>query len=88
MICLRVGLLGRDEVLLDPHQASPEHTTTYRLLEISRDGQLVVYGVRVGGEDEIAVRFVDVETRQVLPLQMPRARYFGMSLTPDKQTLS
>jgi uncharacterized protein (DUF885 family)/prolyl oligopeptidase PreP (S9A serine peptidase family) len=87
VICLRVGLEGRDEVLLDPHSASPEHTTTYSLLDVSHDGQLVVYGVRVGGEDEIAVRFFDIETRKDLPFELPRARYFGMSLTPDKQTL-
>ena len=87
VICLRTGLEGPDEVLLDPHAASPEHTTTYSLLDVSHNGQVVIYGVRVGGEDEIAVRFFNVETRQDLPFELPRARYFGMSLTPDQQTL-
>lgn len=87
VICLRVGLEGRDEVLLDPHHASPEHTTTFSVLDVPRDGKLLVYGVRVGGEDEIAVRFFDVEARKDLPFALPRARYFGISLTPDQRTL-
>lgn len=87
VICLRTGHDGRDEVLLDPHSASPEHTTTYSLLDVSHNGQIVIYGVRVGGEDEIAVRFFNVDTRQDLPFELPRARYFGISLTPDQQTL-
>ena len=87
VICLRKGLDGPDEVLLDPHLANPEHTTTYSLMDISQDGNLLVYGVRQGGEDEVSIKFFDVEQRKDLDLQLPRARYFGISLTNDKQTL-
>lgn len=87
VICLRIGLEGRDEVLLDPHHASAQHTTTYSLLDVSHDGNLLVYGVRQGGEDEVSVRFFDVDARKDLTFELPRARYFGVSLTPDKQTL-
>lgn len=87
VICVRNGLDGKDEVLLDPHLASKEHTTTYSILDVSEDGKLLIYGVRQGGEDEVSVKFFDVELRQELDFELPRARFFGVSLTPDKKTL-
>jgi uncharacterized protein (DUF885 family)/prolyl oligopeptidase PreP (S9A serine peptidase family) len=86
-ICLRTGLDGKDEVLLDPQLANKEHTTTYSVLDVSEDGKLLIYGVRQGGEDEVSVKFFDVETRKDLDFELPRARFFGVSLTPDKKTL-
>jgi prolyl oligopeptidase len=87
VICLRNGLNGKDEVLLDPQLVNKEHTTTYSVLDVSEDGQLLIYGVRQGGEDEVSVKFFDVETRKDLDFELPRARFFGISLTPDKKTL-
>ncbi|MDB5385852.1 MAG: f1pep1, partial [Planctomycetaceae bacterium] len=87
VICLRTGLDGKDEVLLDPQLANKEHTTTYSILDVSEDGKLLVYGVRQGGEDEVSVKFFDVETRKDLDFELPRARFFGVSLTPDNKTL-
>ena len=81
---MRKGRQGLDEVLIDPHPWSPDHTTSATLLDVSEDGTLLAYGVRQGGEDEITVRLFDVEARRDLPDALPKGRYFGLSLTPDK----
>ncbi len=83
VIYMRRGLRGKDEVLIDPHPLSPDHTTSVTLLDVSRDGSLLAYGIREGGEDEISVHLFDVDARKDLPDQLPKARYFGISLTPD-----
>jgi prolyl oligopeptidase len=57
------------------------------IADVSKDGSLLVYGVREGGADEQSVHLMVVETQQDLPDVLPRARYQGISLTPDKKTL-
>jgi len=84
VICMRKGLEGEDEVLVDPHLMSPDQTTSVGMADISRDGKLLAYQVREGGADETSVRFLDVDTHEHLPDQLAKARYQGVSLTPDK----
>jgi len=80
---VRDGLSGEDEVLLDPHPLSIDHTTSITVEDISLDGRLLVYGVRTSGEDETALRTRDVRSRKDLPDHLPRALYRGVSLRPD-----
>jgi prolyl oligopeptidase len=80
----RKGLKGKDEVLIDPHPMSADHTTSVGLADVSRDGTLLAYSIRRGGEDEVEIRLMDVETRRDLPDRLPRALYFGPSLKKDK----
>ncbi len=90
VLYLREGLEGEDQVLIDPHPMSPDHTTSVTLVDVSEDGRLLAYGIREGGMDEIRVRFMDVDSRQDLSDELPRARYFlfgGGFFTPDKQGL-
>lgn len=84
VIYMRKGLKGADEVLIDPHPMSADRTTSVGILDVSKDGRLMAYGVRLGGEDETSVRLFDVDGRKDLPDQLPRARYFGISFKPDK----
>lgn len=84
VLYMRKGRQGLDEVLIDPHPWSPDHTTSVTLLDVSDDGTVLAYGVRQGGEDEITIRLFDVEARRDLPDVLPKGRYFGLSLTPDK----
>jgi prolyl oligopeptidase len=84
VICVRRGMTGPDEVLVDPHPLSPDKTTSVTLLDVSYDGRLVAYGIRQGGEDELLVKLRDVDTGKDLPDTMPRARYHALSLTRDK----
>jgi prolyl oligopeptidase len=87
VICLREGRDGKDEVLLDPQELSRDGSKTVSLLDVSKDGRLLVYAIREGGEDEIAIRFFDMDQRRDLEDRMDKARYFGVALTPDKKTL-
>ncbi len=83
VIYMRDGLNGEDQVLIDPHPMSEDHRTSVNMMGASDDGKIVIYGIRQGGEDEVEVRFFDVEKRQDLPDRLPRSRYFGISVTLD-----
>jgi prolyl oligopeptidase len=84
VIYMRKGLKGQDEVLIDPHTMSADRTTSVNLMDIADDGTMIVYGVRQGGEDEVTVNLFDVDAKKTLPDRLPRARYSGISLKPDK----
>ena len=87
VIYVREGLDGDDEVLIDPHPMSPDHTTSVGIRDISPDGTLVVYEVRAGGVDEVSIHLLDVETRREREDRLPAARYGEVSLTPDTRGL-
>ena len=84
ILYVRDGIDGEDRVLIDPHPLSPDHTTSVSFLDISRDGRLVVYAVRDGGVDEIAIRLRGVDSGEDLADHLPPARYGNVNLTPDK----
>ena len=84
ILYVRQGASGKDEVLLDPHPFSSDHTTSINLLDVSEDGSLIAYGVRLGGEDEVTVGFLDVNTRKELSDVLPRARYQGVAIRNDR----
>jgi prolyl oligopeptidase len=84
ILYVRKGAQGQDEILLDPHPLSPDHTTSINLLDVTDDGSLIAYGVRQGGEDEVTVKFLDVNTRKELPDVLPRARYQGVAIRNDR----
>ena len=83
VICVRKGLAGKDEVLLDPNTMSADQTTSVQIQDVSADGKLMAYGVRHGGEDEVTISLLDVDTRKELADRLPRGR-IGVSLKPDK----
>jgi prolyl oligopeptidase len=83
-LCVRNGLSGKDELLVDPEKLSPQHNITVVLSSVSRDGGLIVYGLRHGGEDEIAPHLYDVNANRELADQLPKGRYNGIALLPDK----
>jgi prolyl oligopeptidase len=81
---VRKGLTGRDEVLVDPNPMSADHTISAGLAGVSHDGSLAAIYIRQGGEDEITLRFIDVDTREQLADALPKARYLGVAILPDK----
>lgn len=85
VIVMREGEQGEDQVLIDPHPLSGDESLSVRILDVSDDGRWLVYGAQKGGEDEIEVRLFDVARRQTLAERLPRARYFGVSLTSGGQ---
>jgi len=87
VIYVREGLAGEDQVLVDPHPWSEDHSKSANLMDVSKDGTVLAYAVREGGQDEVEVHFLDVDAREELPLQLPKARYFGVSLLPDGESM-
>jgi len=83
-IDLRQGLTGKDEILVDPAPLSPDRSTSVQLEDVSDDGTLLAYGVRKGGQDEVSVHLLNVETRTDLADVLPNARYESVSIKPDK----
>ncbi len=83
VIYVRYGPDGEDRVLVDPHALSADHHISVDLVGASDDGRLLVYGLRKGGEDETAVRILDIDTGEHLPDSLPRGRYWDIQLTPD-----
>jgi prolyl oligopeptidase len=84
IIYMRKGAKGNDEVLVDPHPLSAAYTISVRLIDVSKDGSRLAYSLRDGGADEVEIRLLDVETRKELPDRLPKARYWGVSIKPDR----
>jgi prolyl oligopeptidase len=84
-IYMRVGLHGKDERLIDANKLSADQNTSVIILDISEDGSLMIYGLRVGGADEMELHFLNLVNRKTLPDVLPAARYYGAHLSPDKR---
>ena len=61
------------EVLIDPADLSADYTHILDIVSVSPDGRLLLYSVRVGGEDETTVRLRDLEQDVDLDFELPRA---------------
>jgi len=83
VIYVRNGLTGKDEVLIDGNTLSADQTASATIMDVTPDGKHMAYGIRQGGQDEVTVSIMDVDTRKVLPDKMPSARYFGFSIKPN-----
>lgn len=84
VIYTRQGASGKDEVLVDPHPMSADHSVSVDIRGVTPDGSLLAYGIRRGGADETEIHLLDVSTRKQLPDVLPAARYFNLSFLPDK----
>lgn len=85
VIYKRHGASGKDEVLVDPHPLSADHSTSVQLADVSKDGTLAAYEIRAGGQDETTVHFRNTATLTDLSETLPSAVYFGVAITPDKK---
>ena len=85
-ICMRHGLHGSDEVLIDPNKSAGDHTTSVNIEDVSEDGKWLLYATREGGEDEVAITILDVDTHKEVD-HLGRALYWGVRFTPDKRDL-
>jgi prolyl oligopeptidase len=91
-IYMRRGLHGADERLVDATKLSADQNTSVQINDISKDGTLLVYGIRSGGADEESVHILEIDKNDAarnreLPDSLPLARYSGIQLSPDKQGL-
>jgi prolyl oligopeptidase len=83
-IYVRTGLHGADEKLIDATKLSADQNSSVNTLNLTEDGSLMAYGVRVGGADEVEVHFLDIASRKETGDTLPRARYYGVNIAPDK----
>ena len=79
----RKGVDGKDELLLDPSKYSSDGTANVSPFSVSYDGDLVAYGVRHGGEDEVELRLLNVTKHADLPDHFPRGLYRGLAFKRD-----
>ena len=86
-IYMREGANGADQLLIDPAPMSPDHTVSVGIADITTDGKMLAYNVRRGGADEVEVRFFDVDARRDVGAPLAVARYYGSSISPDKNTV-
>ena len=83
-IYMRDGLDGEDRLLVDPHALSADHTLSVGIHDVSRDGTLLAYYVREGGEDEVEIRLLDIDSGRHLETNLPKGLYFSFSIGPDE----
>jgi len=74
-VYVRRGPEGKDELLIDVNKLSPDHTKSVELYSLSRDGRLLAYGMRNGGEDEVILKIHDFEHQRDLADTFPPGRY-------------
>ncbi len=86
-IYMRHGLQGEDQRLIDATKLSADQNTSVQINDISKDGKLLVYGIRSGGADEESVHILDVTSGKELADSLPSSRYFGVQLAPDEKGL-
>jgi prolyl oligopeptidase len=83
IIYTRQGDVGKEEVLIDPNPMSADHSTNVDIMDVSKEGTLLAYVVRIGGKDETEVHVLDVAARHDLPDVLPARVYFDLSFLPD-----
>ena len=84
-VYVRNGWSGEDDRLIDATKLSADENTSVNILDISENGDLLVYGVRQGGADELIIHTLNVKNRTELPDVLPAGRYFGVSLSPGSK---
>lgn len=88
-IYMRTGLHGADERLVDANKMSADQNTSVVMVDLTEDGSLLAYGVRVGGADELELHFLNVSATGMAgegdTEVLPRARYYGVQIGPDKK---
>lgn len=83
----REGAKGEDHVLLDANALGGDSTQSYALQDIAEDGKSIAYGLRQGGEDEVAIGFREVASGKDFGDLLPRARYLGLAIKADRSAL-
>jgi prolyl oligopeptidase len=71
VIYWREGSSGDPRVLIDPVKIDPSGLTTVEWTAPSDDGKLVAYGTYRAGDENTTLRLLEVDTGQVLPLEIP-----------------
>lgn len=82
-IMMREGDAGEEIVLVNPAGRAERSATAIGILNISRDGNLLAYGVRQGGQHSQAIEFFDIDRMQVIPDRLPPGFCYGLVFSAD-----
>jgi prolyl oligopeptidase len=74
---------GKDIRLVDPAALSRDPNTSVNLVDVSKDGSLLAYGLRQGGADETEIHFLSIPTGKTMEDTLPAARYNSIELAAD-----
>ncbi|HEY1498915.1 MAG TPA: prolyl oligopeptidase family serine peptidase [Acidobacteriaceae bacterium] len=86
-IYMRDGWHGDDKLLINATSLSADQNTSVNMVDVSDDGNLLVYEIREGGADEGSVHIRNIKTGSDLDDVLPSARYSGVNLSPDSEGL-
>ncbi|MFZ1974727.1 MAG: prolyl oligopeptidase family serine peptidase [Candidatus Acidiferrales bacterium] len=84
-IYMREGAQGEDQLLVDPSEQGRGIHWAVKPLRVSRDGRLLLYEIKEGGERTGTFAVLDVESRRTLPEVLPRGYLRGFAFAPDGQ---
>jgi prolyl oligopeptidase len=87
LLYIRRGLNAPEEILIDPLPWSADHSASVTFENVSRDGKFVFYGRRDGGQDEITLRVLEVDSKKTLPDAFPKGQYFAAEPAPDNKSV-
>ena len=82
-IYMRDGAEGKDQLLVDPAEHGAGKYTAVKPLRVSRDGRLLLFEVKEGGERAGRFKLIEVESRRMLPDALPRGYLRGIAFAPD-----
>ena len=74
---------GDFEVVIDPLDIHPDGTTSVSIRDFSPDGDLMMYAIRDGGQDEVQIRIRDLVTGEDLPDRLPNFLYGSTFFDPE-----
>ena len=79
----KVADTGKDIRLIDPAALSRDPNTSVSIVDVSKGGDFLAYGVRQGGADEQEVHFRNLKTGKTLEDMLPADRYNSINFAPD-----
>lgn len=82
-IYLREGAKGEDQLLIDPSAQRQGVHITLKPVQVSRDGGLLLYEIKEGGERTGTFALFDVASRKTLADVLPRGYLRGFAFAPD-----
>jgi prolyl oligopeptidase len=86
-ITMRNTLQGHDIPLLRPSDLREAFDASVDIVGISRNGALLAFGIRTGGEDYLQLGLLDVERRAILPDRIPRGIFRGLVFSRSGEAL-
>jgi prolyl oligopeptidase len=85
VVYVREGAAGRERVLLDPNELSPDGTVALTATSFTRDGSLMAYTLSRSGSDRQEILVRDVASGRDLSDRLLWAKFTTLSWTPDNK---